>query len=338
MTTGLVIGKFLPPHRGHEHLVRFASASVDHLTVILFTKAREEIPGDLREAWMRELFPGVELRRVAEEHPVDFADPAAWALWIGAIRRVLPAGPDLVFSSEGYGDELARRLNARHVPVDPERRRVPVSGSLVRADPLGRWEDLPPCVRPHYARRVAVVGAESTGKSTVAAHLAAHLGASLVPEYARPYLSARGGVCLPGDLPEIARAQAAAEQTAARTADRAIVCDTDPLTTALWSERYFGAVDPVVRRLADAARYDLTLLCENDLPWVPDGLRDSPERRGWFRERFARELGQRGRAWRSVAGRGEQRRVAALAAATDLAAELSAARRARPSPTRSGGP
>jgi NadR type nicotinamide-nucleotide adenylyltransferase len=338
VTTGLVIGKFLPPHRGHEHLVRFASARVDRLSVILFTKAADPIPGDLREAWMRELFPDVDLRRVTEEHSVDFADPAAWALWIGAIRRALPAGPDLVFSSEGYGDELARRLGARHVLADRERRAVPVSGTEVRADPLGRWEHLPPCVRPHFARRVAVVGAESTGKSTLAAALASALGAALVPEGAREYLLARGGVCLPADLPAIAEAQAASEEAAARSADRVIVCDTDPLTTALWSERYFGAVDPAVGRLADAARYDLTLLCENDLPWVPDGLRDSPGRRGWFRERFARELGERGRTWRSIAGTGGRRRDAALEAVAPLAAALSAARRARPSPTRSGGP
>lgn len=318
MTTGLVIGKFMPPHRGHLHLLAAAAARVDCLTVILFTKAGEPVPGDLREAWMRELFPGVDLRRVTEEHPVDFADPAAWAAWIGAIRRVLPAGPDLVFSSEGYGDELARRLGARHVPVDRERAAVPVSGTMIREAPLAHWEFLPSCVRPHYALRVAVVGAESTGKTTLARGLAERHATAWAPEFARAYLEERGGACLPGDLPPIARGQAEAEERAARDADRVLVCDTDLLTTELWGERYFGEVDGEVRRISSGRRYDLTLLCENDLPWVGDGLRDSPGHRDWFRERFAAELAARGRRWVPVAGTGNARLAAAEAAVASL--------------------
>jgi NadR type nicotinamide-nucleotide adenylyltransferase len=195
VTTGLVIGKFLPPHRGHLHLIATAAAAVDRLTVLLFSKAAEPIPGELRAAWMRELCPQAQVLHSAEEHPVDFGDPAVWALWIGAIRRVLPAGPDLVFSSEAYGDELARRLGARHVAVDRERRAVPVSATRIRAAPLANWEYLPPCVRPHYALRVAIVGAESTGKTTLARELAARRRTAWVPEFARAYLEIGRASC-----------------------------------------------------------------------------------------------------------------------------------------------
>jgi NadR type nicotinamide-nucleotide adenylyltransferase len=318
VSTGLVIGKFLPPHLGHAHLVGFAAASVERLTVILFTKSGEPIPGDLRATWLRELFPSVELLHVTEEHPVDFGDPAVWELWVRAIRRVLPAGPDLVFSSEPYGDELARRLAARHVPVDPSRRAVPVSGSAIRAHPLRHWEFLPACVRPHFARRVAIVGAESTGKTTLARELAARFATAWVPEFARGYLAARGGVCEPRDLPVIAREQAAAEERLAREANRVLICDTDLVTTALWGERYFGACDPVVQSLARERRYDLTLLCENDQPGVDDGLRDSPGHREWFRERFVRELSKRQRPLHVVRGAGPGRLAAAAPAVEAL--------------------
>ena len=271
-------------------------------------------------AWMRELCPGAAVHHVAEEHRVDFADPAAWELWIGAIRRVLPAGPDFVFSSEGYGDELARRLGARHVLFDRERAAPPVSATMIREAPLAHWEALPPCVRPHFALRVAVVGAESTGKTTLARALAARFATSWAPEFARGYLQERGGSCRPEDLPAIARGQADAEGRLAREADRVLFCDTDLLTTALWSERYFGEVDGEVRRLAAGGRYGLTLLCENDLPWVGDGLRDSPGHRAWFRGRFEAELDARGRPWRPVAGTGEARTESALSAVASLLA------------------
>lgn len=307
MTTGLVIGKFLPPHAGHAHLIGVAAAGVERLSVVLFSKAGEPIPGALRERWLRELFPAVDLHHLAEEHPVDFADPSCWSFWIAAIRRTLPRGPDLVFSSAGYGEELARRLGARHVPVDPGRLEVPVCGTAIRERPLANWKFIPRCVRPHFVRRVALVGAESTGKSTLAAALAQRFGTRWVPEFAREYLGRRGGACLPGDLPIIARAQAAAEEELLLAANRYLFCDTDLLATALWSRRYFGACDPEVARLAGERRYDLTLLLANDLPWVDDGLRDSPGHREWFSEEFGRELSSRGRAFQVVSGTGAAR-------------------------------
>jgi NadR type nicotinamide-nucleotide adenylyltransferase len=312
--SGLVIGKFLPPHRGHRHLVEQALARVDALTVIVFTKRREPIPGDLRAAWVRQYFPEATVLHVREEHPVDFADPAVWDLWIGAIRRAYPSGPTTVFSSETYGEELARRLGATHAMVDPDRRAVPVSGTAIRERPLARWDDIAPCARPWFVRRVAVVGAESTGKTTLAAALAGRFATAWVPEYAREHLAARGGVCRPEDLPVIARRQREAEDRLAAGANRYLFCDTDLLTTALWSERYFGAVDPEVAALAAQREYALTFLCGNDVPWVDDGLRDSPGHREWFLGRFERELGARARPYVSVAGSHEVRLRAAAEA------------------------
>ena len=108
----------MPPHAGHQRLVAFAQAGCDHLTLILFSKAAEPIPGKVRAHWLRDLFPGVEVIHVTDEGSVDYASEAAWDFWIDAIRRIHPstAGPEWVFSSETYGPELARRLGARHSP------------------------------------------------------------------------------------------------------------------------------------------------------------------------------------------------------------------------------
>ena len=188
LPAGLVIGKFMPPHDGHLRLFAVAQQCVARLHIVLFSKSNEPIPGRLREAWLRELAPEAFIHHVALDHPVNFDDPAAWDFWVGALRQVLPGAPDIVFSSEAYGDELARRLGARHWPVDPHRIQIPVSATQIRARPTEYWDHIPPPVRPYFVRRVAMVGAESTGKTTLAQALAAHFRTVRVPEFAREYL------------------------------------------------------------------------------------------------------------------------------------------------------
>src|SRR5690242_874886 len=103
MTTGLIIGKFMPPHAGHQALIDFARPQVDALTIILFSKPSEPIPGALRLSWLRELYPDLALHHIDRDAPVDYADPTAWDFWIGLIRAAHPAPVDVVFSSEPYG-------------------------------------------------------------------------------------------------------------------------------------------------------------------------------------------------------------------------------------------
>jgi len=311
-STGLVIGKFMPPHAGHLQLIAYAQSQVDQLFVVLFTKQAEPIPAALRLAWLRELLPGVTIYHIDREFKVDFDDPEAWAFWVRAIRDVLPAGPDLVLSSEAYGDELARRLGARHVLVDPARCAVPVSATQIRQDPLAHWEAIPPPVRPYYVRRMAIIGAECTGKTTLARALAEHFQTVWVPEVARAYLLARGGACTPDDLLIIAREQAGQEEALARKANRLLICDTDLMTTRLWHERYFGPCPPEIQRLAGERRAHLYLLSAPDVPWVADGLRDSPHYRQWFHERFQGELSARGLPHSVLTGSLQQRLAAAI--------------------------
>lgn len=143
----------MPPHRGHQYLIEHARSRVDVLTVIIFTKSYEAIPGRLRAEWLRQLFPRVCVLRVTEEHPTDFDDPAVWNLWLAAIRGVYTEGPDYVFSSEAYGEELAQRLGAQHISVDPFRTQVPISATMIREQPFAYWDFIPPPVRAYFLRQ-----------------------------------------------------------------------------------------------------------------------------------------------------------------------------------------
>lgn len=317
MTTGMLLGKFMPPHLGHVYLGEFAAGHVERLAVVVCSIAREPIPGRLRFRWMRELFPFADVVHLDDELPqepsehVDF-----WPLWRAALARVLPYRPDYVFASEDYGARLAREMGGVFVPVDKRRDAVPTSGTAVRADPLSNWDHLPRCVRPYFVKRVCVFGPESTGKTTLARRLAGHFRTAWVPEYARTLLEMRGRLEA-ADMPAIARGQAASEDALARNARGVLVCDTDPLTTLVWSERLFGACDPAV---GEAARreYDLYLLLDADVPWVADPVRYLPEDRRGFFERCRAELVRRGRPFVEVRGDWETRFSVAAAAVDRL--------------------
>src|SRR5687768_14796348 len=211
-TTGMLLGKFLPPHLGHQYLVDFARHYVDELIVLVCTLAREPIPGGLRFRWMREMFPqaNVRLVHVTDDLPQEPADhPQFWDVWRGVVRRYIPegSGPDYVFASESYGYKLAEVLGATFIPVDPSRQLVPVSGTAIRTDPMANWKYLPAAVRPYFVRRVCLFGPESTGKTTLAARLAEHFDTVWVSEHARPLLDPKAGVCEESDIPRIARGQ-----------------------------------------------------------------------------------------------------------------------------------
>jgi HTH-type transcriptional regulator, transcriptional repressor of NAD biosynthesis genes len=316
---GLVLGKFFPYHAGHAHLIRTARAQVDALTVLVCSIAREPIAGGHRYQWVRSAHPDCRVVHVTEEVPqAPEDDPAFWPVWTDLIQRY--AGDvDVVFTSENYGDELAARLGARHICVDAARRAVPVSGTAIRDDPMGEWRHIPEIVRPHFVRRVAIVGAESVGKTTLAREIAERFDTVWVPEYGRAYCEGRDAAVL--ELPDfeaIAWGQATWEDAAARRANRVLVCDTELHTTCTWSDLIAGARPDWLTAAARARRYDLVLLLDADVAWVDDGTRVLGPRRAEHTLRLRAELEAAGRDCLVVSGSYEDRRAQATEAVAAL--------------------
>ncbi|MEZ6015952.1 MAG: AAA family ATPase [Planctomycetota bacterium] len=320
---GLCLGKFLPVHAGHLHLVRFALRWVDTLDVVVESVAGEAIPHARRVEWMRELAYGARVHALAGHHPqAPHEHPDFWRYWSEVLVDALGAAPDAVFASEDYGAPLAAALGATFVPVDPLREGVDVSGTRVRADPLAYFDRLPPPVRAWYSKRVAIVGPESTGKSTLASTLGARCDAVVVPEYARTYLEARQRSGLrdlsPDDMEAITLGQLASDASLARTSRGVLVSDTDLITTQVWSERLFGTSADWLRAEAAAQRFDLTLLLAPDVPWVRDPVRYLPGEGRDFFDRLERALRAAGRDFTVLSGSFAARTEAASAAVARL--------------------
>jgi len=127
---------------------------------------------------------------------------------------------------------------------------------------------------------VAIIGAECTGKSTLAVALARELGGAVVSEHLRSFVQEHGRVPTAAEQPAVMAEQIAAERRAAAGSDW-VVSDSGAIMTAVYSRIYYGD-DSLIAAAAEHHRsaYLLTLWCDVDLPWVPDpGQRDGPESR-----------------------------------------------------------
>lgn len=166
--------------------------------------------------------------------------------------------------------------------------------------------------------RVVLLGAESTGKSTLAAELARTYETLWNPEYGRPYTEIGRDPSTPWTSDEftaIARVQVWYEDFLAPFARRVLFCDTDPFTTAVFHEAYLGAPTDAFDDLL-ARPYDLTVVCGVDVPFAQDAIREFHERRQSLHERYLARA--RSCPWPWVLAEGSvPERVRLVAAALD---------------------
>jgi HTH-type transcriptional repressor of NAD biosynthesis genes len=173
--------------------------------------------------------------------------------------------------------------------------------------------------------RIAIFGAESTGKTALAAALANHFGEPWSPEFVREFWDSHGGTITAADLDAIARGQVANEDAAAARARRVVFHDTELLTCVLWDDLLFPEkCPPWVRAEAErrARRIALWLLCDTDLPWTPDPQRCFPDATGRImcRQLWRDTLAQRALPLADITGTGPERTARAIATVERLLA------------------
>lgn len=317
MKTGFIVGKFYPFHLGHMYLIDVARAHCDHLIVWVCEKADQSVLGHVRASWIKELYPEIEVRLVPDTLSDD--DTEGWAKYT---IRVLGKAPDIVFTSEDYGTPYAKALGSEHMLVDRHREHVQISGTKVRTNTIENWKYLAPPVRAYYAKRIVVLGAESTGTTTLAIALAEYYKTNWVPEYGREYsLLRKDGAWETNEFIHIASEQIRRENESARKAEGLLICDTDAFATTLWHKRYMGFVSPEVNHVSQRAQEpDLYIVTGDEIPFVQDGTRDGEHVRHEMHTWFIEALDKNKKKYCLVQGTHEERMKQAVDAIEKIVA------------------
>lgn len=331
---GLVVGKFSPLHRGHQSVIDRAVQDCEEVVILSYSKP--EFPGyeaPRRQQWLDCLYPQTTRLVVTDEVlrnyglndkglqevPHNDAPEIDHRLFVARLCKYqLGFSVDAVFTSENYGDGFATEMTrffqsfeataskVHHISVDQARSRMPISGTAIRADIHAhrRWMD--PRVYASFVETICFLGGESSGKTTLAETVARQVKTTFVPEYGRDLWIAKQGKLEFDDMVEIGRTQVSWEEKGRLNANRYLVCDTSPLTTLYYSNHLFGRLDPELAALAQR-KYDLTVLCAPDFPFVQDGTRvDDGFRKAqdaWYRERLAEDS----QPWIEACGTFEER-------------------------------
>jgi NadR type nicotinamide-nucleotide adenylyltransferase len=173
-------------------------------------------------------------------------------------------------------------------------------------------------------KKIVIIGPESTGKSTLCQQLSAHYNSGWVPEFARGYLLQHGMKYSYADLLTIAKGQLALEDEILQQTpvDKPIFIDTDMYVMKVWCEFVFGQCHRWILHTIAIRPYDLYLLCNTDLLWVKDELREYPDLES--RERlfamYKDVLVNQQVPWTLIDGNNEQRLQKAIAAVDGLQA------------------
>lgn len=149
-------------------------------------------------------------------------------------------------------------------------------------------------------KRYAIIGPESSGKTTLTQALAEKLGCKWIPEYAREFLLRREGIYTKEDLDHIAKGQVTLWENLSE--EELLICDTDMLVMKVWSEFKYGESSETIRSLTNEQHFDHYFLCRPDIVWEEDPLREHPEQRDELFEWYLREVQERGLPFTIVGG------------------------------------
>ncbi|KAA2243364.1 AAA family ATPase [Chitinophaga agrisoli] len=312
MNRGFVFGKFMPFHKGHEAMIRFALSVCDELTVLICCSTKETIPAATRKHWIESSFAAsVRIRVTVFEYDETLlpntseTDAGVAELWAAQFSQLLP-GRNIVVTSEPYGDLVAGFMGIRHIPFNMEKDLFPVSATKIRADLWTYWEYLPDAVKRSYITKVVLLGTESTGKTTLAMKLAAHFNANAVMEAGRELIPDSNHFSVQ-DLYKVADAHAASITAMMAGNSPLLIIDTDIHTTISYAAFTFNETLQISPSVFAANKAALYLYLNNDVPYYQDGTRLSEKERNLLDASHRQVLTQYGISYVEISGDWDQR-------------------------------
>lgn len=318
--TVVIIGKFMPLHKGHEYLIRFGKEYAENLYVIVDCLKEQTIEPELRKKWIEETIPNINVIALKQNMPQQPEDhPDFWNLWKDTIiSEIIKAGgekPDALVASMDYGYKLSEVLECDFVPNDVNGESIPISATQIRNDVFSMWEFLAPASRSYYMKKLCFVGPESSGKTTCAKRIAKDLSTVYVPEHAKSLIEKQNGQFFLHNVEQVAMTQVNSEKALSQFVNKVMICDSDPLTTYLWSQVLFNQCPQSVVDLMQAQKYDMTFLFDENTPFTEDihrnltckGINELQKERHDFFEQAKQKLEELKRPYVVISGDYEQR-------------------------------
>jgi NadR type nicotinamide-nucleotide adenylyltransferase len=294
-----------PRYRSRQHgkierlLIERAIAENAHTIVVIYDAPEvTTVPLETRAAWIRTLYPSVEVI-LAKDGPTVVGDAPEITQFHDAYLRQLLAGRNIThfYSSEFYGHHVSLALGASDCRVDADREQVPISGTAIRQAPFQFRHYLDSVVYRDLVTKIVFLGAPSTGKTTIACELAERFNTKWVPEFGREYWETHqvDRRLTQEQLAKIAVGHREREDEIVVDANRYLFVDTDATTTYQFSYDYHGQAHPTVVSLADQCRdrYRLCSVFDTDIPYDDTWDRSGELQREDFQTKIESDLVRR---------------------------------------------
>jgi HTH-type transcriptional repressor of NAD biosynthesis genes len=290
-TVGFIGGKFLPFHMGHVYVILSASNYVDELYVVLSSSKNRDrelcerdgikyIPADVRLSWLGESLNNIDNVKIISIEDDQWDYNYDWEAGAKMIKKAIGKPIDYVFSSETSYNEFFKKYypDSKHVVVDDSRKTVTISATEMRKDLYAHWDKLPGCVRSYFTKKVAVVGTESCGKSTLVKKLAKFYNTNFVHEVGRDYCDKFKNLLTEGMFDKIGMEHYMLQSKLAEESNKVLFVDSDAVITQYYLNMYFDRKkSDLLEDIIKLQNYDLVLYLEPDVAWVDDGTRFAGE-------------------------------------------------------------
>lgn len=308
---GVVVGKFDPLHTGHINLIQTVSGMFDKTVVVIShddntssklfedSKLKRHLTGKDKLAIVQKTFQGQKdliIPILVDETEVpDY--PNGWSKWTELVkeeiynnRRVkneirlenetieeMFSRSEFIVNEEEDSNNYKKYFGCQSRTLDIDREEFPISATMIRNDPFELWDYVARASREFLTPRIAIVGGESSGKTTMTDKLANIYATTSVWEEGRLITDAELG----GDesalqyknYADISNRHFQSLKFAMIHAYRVLFSDTDFIATQAFCMTYEGKSHPVVQEMIESVPFDLTILLNNNVEWVDDGMR-----------------------------------------------------------------
>lgn len=290
---GMFGGKF-HLHNGHIYSLMKSAEMVDHLYVVVsYIEDRDKelyasanLPyADYKQRalWLTQITKDMPNITVLAVEDIKISENGLEYAWVEGAKRIKKAIPEKithVFSSEpeyepyfklAYGEDII------HVVTDEGKNTIPISATKIRELGIYNcWEHIPDVCKPFFTKKIAIVGVESTGKSTLTKLLAEYFNTNLVEEYGRIISEEYGNgsnFLSVENYKEIVYGHKHLENIAVKTANKALFVDSEAVVTQYYAKMYLGQEYNFIENVIQNNNYDLYIYLEPDVKWVADGFR-----------------------------------------------------------------